>query len=95
MGCLSRILVLGALGVQVAAAALGMLVLGMAGVLGNAAIISAEDALFIFVLLAASLLATIVLAVKLWTGSRKRKRLEAEIEAARRLPVASEQRAVA
>lgn len=47
-GCLSRVIVFLALLVQqVAAAVLGMLVFGSAGVLGEAAIISAEDALIV------------------------------------------------
>ncbi len=76
MGCLSRLVVIAALGVQVIASGLGLIVFGSAGVLGNAAIVSAEDALIVFVALALSLVATLVLAIKLWLGSRKRKRLE-------------------
>jgi hypothetical protein len=76
MGCLSRLIVVVALLVQVVAAGLGMLVLGSAGVLGEAALISSTDALVMFVLLALSLLATCILTVKLWLASRTRKRLE-------------------
>lgn len=83
MGCLSRIIVTSALLVQVAAAVLGMMVLGMAGVLGEAAIILAEDAVIMFVLLSASLASTFVLAIKLLVGSRSRRRLAAELAAAR------------
>ena len=76
MGCLSRLVVIVALAVQVVASVLGLIVLGSAGVLGEAAIISADDALVLFIALSLSLLATLVLAIKLWLGSRKRKRLE-------------------
>jgi hypothetical protein len=83
MGCLSRVIVVLALLVQVAAAVLGMLVFGSAGVLGEAAIISAEDALIVFVLLAASLIATMILALKIWLGSRTRKQMRADLLATR------------
>lgn len=79
MGCISRIIVLLAIVVQVAAAALGMLVLGSAGILGEAALVSSTDAIVVFALLAGSLLATFVLAMKLWMNSRNRKRLLKEL----------------
>ena len=88
MGCLSRLVVMAALAVQVIASALGLIVFGSAGVLGNAAIVSAEDALIVFIALALSLVATIVLTIKLWLGSRKRKRLEQALNAASAAPVA-------
>lgn len=67
MGCLSRLLVIGAILIQFLAAALGLLVLGSAGVLGEAALISSSDAILLFVLLALSLAATFVLRA---TGNR-------------------------
>lgn len=76
MGCLSRMVIILALVVQVLAGALGLIVIGSAGVLGEAAIINSTDALVMFVSLCLSLLATVVLTIKLWLGSRKRKRLE-------------------
>ncbi len=65
-----------ALVVQVLAGALGLIVIGSAGVLGQAAIINSTDALVMFIALCLNLLATVVLTIKLWLGSRKRKRLE-------------------
>lgn len=79
MGCLSRILVVGALLVQVIASGLALLVLGSAGVLGSAAIINSDDAFLVFIAVALSLLATVVLAVKIWIGSRRRKHMEREL----------------
>lgn len=79
MGCISRIIVLVAIVVQVAAATFGMLVLGSAGILGEAALVSSTDAVAVFILLAASLAATFVLALKLWVNSRNRKRLMREL----------------
>ncbi len=58
-----------------------MLVLGSAGVLGEAALVSSTDAVVVFVLLAGSLAATFVLALKLWVNSRNRKRFERELAA--------------
>ncbi|MDQ3654604.1 MAG: hypothetical protein M3457_05950 [Chloroflexota bacterium] len=81
MGCISRLLVAAALAVQIIAAALGMLVLGSAGVLSEAALISSTDAV-VFVMLALSLAATFVLAIKLWFNSRNRKRLERALASA-------------
>lgn len=82
MGCISRLLVAAALAVQIIAAALGMLVLGSAGVLGEAALISSTDAVVVFVMLALSLVATFVLAIKHWFNSRNRKRLEQALASA-------------
>jgi hypothetical protein len=81
MGCLSRSIVLLAVVVQVGAAALALVVLGSAGVLGSAAVINSNDALIVFIAVACSLLATFVLTMKIWLGSRKRKRLEAQLRA--------------
>jgi hypothetical protein len=44
-------------------------------------LISATDAVFLFVLLALSLVASTVLAIKIWHGSKKRKRLTRELAA--------------
>lgn len=77
VGCFSRIIVILSILVQVVAGGLALIVLGSAGVLGEAAIISADDALIVFVAICASLLATIVLSVKIWLSSRDRKRLRA------------------
>jgi hypothetical protein len=79
MGCLSRLLVVGAILIQFLAAALGLLVLGSAGVLGEAALISSSDAIFLFVLLALSLVSTFVLSIKIWMASRENHRLQAQI----------------
>jgi hypothetical protein len=81
--CLSRTIVGIALLIQLMAAALGMLVLGSAGVLGEAALMSAEDALIIFALLGVSLIATLVLGAKIWLASRTRRRLHDELFSAR------------
>lgn len=80
MGCLSRFIVVGAIATQLVASALGLLVLGTAGVLGEAAIMSAEDALVLLILMALNLLATVVLVIKLWTASRSRKQMGQELE---------------
>lgn len=79
MGCLSRFLVAGAILTQLIASALALLVLGMAGVLGGAAIISADDALILFILMALNLLATVVLAIKVWSSGRAKKRMGQEL----------------
>lgn len=79
MGCLSRILVLGALGVQLIASAFALLVLGSAGVLGEAAIISANDAVALLVLIGLNLLATIILAIKVWLSGREKKRMAQQL----------------
>lgn len=94
MGCLSRLVVIAALAVQVIASVLGLIVFGSAGVLGNAAIVSAEDALIVFIALALSLVATVVLTIKLWLGSRRRKRLEQALAAASASPATSVQGAI-
>lgn len=81
MGCLSRLLVLIALAIQVIAGVLALVVLGSAGVLGSAAVMNSEDAMIIFVAIAFSLLATLFIALKMWMNSRIRKRLENELAA--------------
>jgi len=77
MGCLSRIVVIVAILVQIIAGALALIVLGSAGVLGSAAVVNSNDALIVFCAIIASLIATIVLALKIWLSSRDRKRLRA------------------
>jgi len=62
MGCLSRIVVIVAILVQIIAGALALIVLGSAGVLGSAAVVNSNDALIVFCAIIASLIATIVLA---------------------------------
>lgn len=77
MGCLWRIVVIVAILVQIIAGALALIVLGSAGGLGSAVLINSNDALIVFFAIAASLVATIVLALKIWLSSRDRKRLRA------------------
>ncbi len=79
VGCLRRLLVVGIFFLQVLTFALTLVVLGSAGVLGEAAFISADDALFLFVLSAASLVGTLALAVVLWSGNRARRRQAREL----------------
>jgi hypothetical protein len=79
MGCLSRFLIVGALLTQLIASAAALLVLGSAGVLGEAAIMSAEDVMILFVLMALNLLATVVLAIKVWSSGRAKKRMGQEL----------------
>lgn len=79
MGCLRRLLVVGIFFLQVLTFALTLVVLGSAGVLGEAAFISADDALLLFVLSAASLVGTLALAVVLWSGNRARRRQAREL----------------
>ncbi len=76
MRIVSRMIVLGALGVQFATTVLGVLVFFNAKTLGNAALIAESDAYILLAGLVLSLLATTVLAIKLWRGSRRRKRYE-------------------
>jgi len=75
VGCLSRAIVVVAVLVQLIAGSLVLIVLGSAGVLGNAAIISADDAVVVFFATVASLVATVILAVKIWMSSRAKKRM--------------------
>ena len=79
MGCLRRLLVVGVVCLQLAIFALTLLVLGSAGVLGKAAIVSADDAMILFFLNAAALAGTMVLAVALWLGGRARHRQAREL----------------
>lgn len=77
MGCLSRIVVIVALLVQSIAGVLALIVLGSAGVLGSATVVNSRDALIVFCAVIASLVATIVLALKIWLSSRDRKPMRA------------------
>lgn len=79
MGCFRRILAVCVVFFLTVTALLSLLVLGSAGVLGDAALISADDALFLVVLNALSLLSIVVLILILWQGSRHRSRLEKKI----------------
>lgn len=83
VGCLARTIVAGTLVLQAAAFALTLAVVWSAGVLGEAAIISADDALVLFFLCAAGLAGTAVLAVALWRGGRTRRRQARELAALR------------
>jgi hypothetical protein len=62
------------------ASAAALLVLGSAGVLGEAAIMSADDVMILFVLMALNLVATIVLAFSIWSSGRTKKRMGQELE---------------
>lgn len=73
MDCLGRAFVAGAIVLQVAAFGLTLAVIWSAGVLGEAAIISADDALILFVLNVAGLVGTGGLAMPLWLGGRARR----------------------
>lgn len=81
MGCLRRLVISATLAIQILTFALALLVIGSAGVLGKAAIISSNDALILFILSAISLVGTLVLAVLLWSGGRTRRRLAQELAA--------------
>lgn len=83
MGCLGRALVAGVVVLQVAAFGLTLAVIWSAGVLGEAAIISADDALILFFLNAGGLAGTLMLAVVLWLGGRARRRQTRELAALR------------
>lgn len=91
MSCIGRACVAGVVVLQIATFALTLAVLLSAGVLGEAAIISANDALILFFLNAASLAGTIFLAVVLWLDGRTRRRQTRELAALRAsTPVGSE-----
>lgn len=70
MGFLRRLLVAGIVFLQAGTFALTLYVLGEARMLGKAVIMSADDAMVLFVLNAASLVGTVVLSVALWFGGR-------------------------
>ncbi len=79
MGCLRRFVVVGIIGLQLVTFVLALVVLGSAGVLGEAALLSSDDALILFVLNAASLVGTLVLTLVLWWGGRVRRRQAREL----------------
>ena len=86
MGCLRRILVVCDVLLLTVSALLSLLVLGSAGVLGEAALIAAEDAIILIILNILSLIAIAVLILMLWQGSRTRSRLEKKITDLERPP---------
>ena len=86
MGCLGRGALVGVILLQCVAFILTMLVLGSAGVLGEAALIAADDAVLLVVLSALGLLGTLVLSMTCWRGARSRRRLERELLMARDRP---------
>ncbi|MGB3330860.1 MAG: hypothetical protein WBA46_17990 [Thermomicrobiales bacterium] len=77
MGCLSRFVVIVAILVQLVSGVLALVVLGSARTMGEAALLNKTDALTILVATGASLLATFVLAIKIWMSSRTKKHLRA------------------
>ena len=79
MGCLRRFAVVGIIVLQLVTFVLALVVLGSAGVLGEAALFSSDDALILFVLNAASLVGTLVLTLVLWWGGRVRRRQAREL----------------
>jgi hypothetical protein len=83
MGCLRRLVLVGIVALFALTFGLSLAVLGSAGVLGKAAILSADDALVLLFLNAASAGALLVLVVMLWVGGRSRRRLEGERAALR------------
>lgn len=81
MSCLRRFTLVLILLVQIAAFGFTLLVIGSAGILGEAAVINATDATIVFILSAIALAGTILLAIMLWFGGRKRRQLAREREA--------------
>lgn len=79
MGCLGRLITIGAILTQIVASGAALLVLEMAGVLGGAAIIGTDDAMILFILMALNLLATLVLGFKLWRSGSDRKRMRRQL----------------
>lgn len=74
MSCLGRLIIAGAVIVQIATFALTLAVIWSAAVLGEAAIIGADDAMILFFLNIAGLAGTLVIAAALWLGGRARRR---------------------
>ncbi len=79
MGCVGRILYAIIIGLFAVTFGLGLLVIGSAGTLGEAAIVSADDLLVLFFLNLASLGGWFVLVLLIWRGHRLRKRQEQSI----------------
>lgn len=85
MGCLRRLFLVGTVIVQVATFGWVMLVIGSAGILSDAALISANDAMVALVLSAIAAVLTLIEVIVLWRGGRTRRRMATEL--ARRPPV--------
>ena len=79
MGCLRRGFLLITVAVQFGAFGLTMLVIGSGGVLGQAELISASDAMVVFFVTAAAAVLTVIELVVLWHGGRARRRLATEV----------------
>lgn len=76
MGCLGRILYAIIIGLFAVTFGLDLLVIGSAGTLGEAAIVSADDLLLLFFLNAASFIGLVILVLLMWRGHRLRQRQE-------------------
>lgn len=79
MGCLGRVLYAVIIGLFAVTFGLDLLVIGSAGTLGEAAIVSADDLLLLFFLNAASFIGLVVLVLLIWRGHRLRQRQEKTI----------------
>lgn len=77
MGCLRRLFLVGTVLIQLAAFVWALIVFGSAGVLGGAAVISADDALVGFILAAVAAALTLIQVIVLWQGGRVRRRMAA------------------
>ena len=65
--------------VQFAAFGMTMLVIGSGGVLGEAELISASDAMLVFIGTGAAAVLTLIEVIVLWHGGRARRRLVDEV----------------
>ena len=79
MGCLRRLLLAGTVTVQFLTFGWVLLVLGSAGTLGGAAVISADDAIVAVILVAVAAVLTLIQVIVLWQGGRARRRMAAEL----------------
>jgi hypothetical protein len=79
MGCLGRILYAVIIGLFAITFGLDLVVIGSAGTLGEAAIVSADDLLLLFFLNAASFIGLVILVLLMWRGHRLRQRQEKSI----------------
>lgn len=79
MGFLRRGFLLVTVAVQFAAFGFTLLVIGSGGLLGQAELISASDAMIVFVVTAAAATLTVLEVIVLWHGGRVRRRLAAEV----------------
>lgn len=73
MGCLRRGFLLITVVAQFAAFGLTMLVIGSGGVLGEAELISASDAMLVFIATGAAAVLTLIEVIVLWHGGRARR----------------------